>query len=177
MYWGTSSVATFTVLKWVSDAASLRHEFQVSTGRKAILWRKMHAKWRNGSNVLDDWSTPTTKDYWPTVFCGSIVLDDWSMPMMKDYWSTIFRGPIVFSFSGSTVRVDQPSGIHKMMGLKIKEKYQICNRHLLNAKTRAQIEDKTTLAIHMLNIAGAKWDKDLYVACHRGKTGQTIDLF
>ena len=67
---------------------------------------------------------------------------------------------------------------NKMLGLKIKEKYQICNRHLLKAKTRKQIEDKKqTLAIHMLNIAGAKWDTDLHVACHRGKTGQIIDLF
>ena len=64
-----------------------------------------------GSIVLDDWSTPMMKDYWPTVFCGPIVLDDWSTPLMKDYWSTIFRGPIVFSSRGSTVRVDQQSGI------------------------------------------------------------------
>ena len=36
---------------------------------------------------------------------------------------------------------------------------------------------KQALAIHILNIAGAKWDKDLYVACHQGKSGQTTDLF
>ena len=40
-------------LKLVPDAASLRHEFRVSTGRKAILWRKMHAKWRNGGFLID----------------------------------------------------------------------------------------------------------------------------
>ena len=115
---------------------------------------------------------------------------------------------------------------NKMLGLKIKEKYQICNRHLLKAKTRKQIEDKTNIGYsypiykyHLgtpivarrssatvlgatflgkayavgeiarriplrsngpfasVNIAGAKWDKDLHVACHRGKTGQTTDLF
>ena len=40
-------------VKVVPDAASLRHEFRVSTGRKAILWRKMHAKWRNGGFLID----------------------------------------------------------------------------------------------------------------------------
>ena len=45
-----SSVTTFKV---VTDAPSLRHEFRVSTGRKAILWRKMHAKWRNGGFLID----------------------------------------------------------------------------------------------------------------------------
>ena len=41
------------IVKVVPDAASLRHEFRVSTGRKAILWRKMHAKWRNGGFLID----------------------------------------------------------------------------------------------------------------------------
>ena len=41
------------LLKMVPDVASLRHEFRVSTGRKAILWRKMHAKWRNGGFLID----------------------------------------------------------------------------------------------------------------------------
>ena len=39
--------------KVMPDKASLRHEFRVSTGRKAILWRKMHAKWRNGGFFID----------------------------------------------------------------------------------------------------------------------------
>ena len=43
-------------LKVVPDAASLRYEFRVSTGRKAISWRKMHAKWRNGGFFLSNFS-------------------------------------------------------------------------------------------------------------------------
>ena len=35
------------------DDASLRHEFRVSTGRKAILWRKMHAKWYKSGFLID----------------------------------------------------------------------------------------------------------------------------
>ena len=47
---------------------------------------------------------------------------------------------------------------NKMLGLKMKEKYQIRNRHLLKAKTREQIEDKTNIGYS-------------YVKYRRGKMG------
>ena len=68
---------------------------------------------------------------------------------------------------------------NKMLCLKMKKisnlqsSSSIDKRKLYGNKLRI----KQTLDIHMLNIAGAKWDEDLHVACHRGKTGRTTDLF
>ena len=68
-----------------------------------------------------------------------------------------------------------------MLGLKMKEKYyQICNNHVLKAETRKQIEDKTHIGYSYVKYRRGKIGLgfgNLHVACHRGKTGQTTDLF